>query len=145
MPADLLVLGQLQEFDVVLGMDWLARYYATIDCGARTVTFREPGQEEFTFRGCRSTLFATWISSARARQMLSSGCFAFLATVVEIGEDLRYEERPVRILARETKELRNRVIPYVKVQWSNHEERETTWEPETVMRESYPDLFVAPS
>nr|CAD1837212.1 unnamed protein product [Ananas comosus var. bracteatus] len=53
LPADLLVLGQLQDFDVVLGIDWLARYYATIDCGARTVTFREPGQEEFTFRGCR--------------------------------------------------------------------------------------------
>nr|CAD1836895.1 unnamed protein product [Ananas comosus var. bracteatus] len=80
MPADLLVVGQLQDFDVVLGMDWLALYYATIDCGARTVTFRKPGQEEFTFRGCRSTLFATWISSARAQQMLSSGCIAFLAT-----------------------------------------------------------------
>nr|CAD1833547.1 unnamed protein product [Ananas comosus var. bracteatus] len=65
-------------------MDWLARYYATIDCGARTVTFRKPGQEEFTFRGCRSTLFATWISSARARQLMSRGCVAFLATVVEV-------------------------------------------------------------
>nr|CAD1825792.1 unnamed protein product [Ananas comosus var. bracteatus] len=84
MPADLLVLGQLQDFDVVLGMNWLARYYATIDCGARTVTFREPCQEEFTFRGCRSTLFATWISSARARQLMSRGCTAFLATVVEV-------------------------------------------------------------
>nr|CAD1836345.1 unnamed protein product [Ananas comosus var. bracteatus] len=51
-------------------------------------------------------------------------------TPLEIGEDLRYEERPLRILARETKKLRNRVIPYVKVQWSNHEEREATWEPE---------------
>nr|CAD1830256.1 unnamed protein product [Ananas comosus var. bracteatus] len=55
-------------------------------------------------------------------------------TPLEIGEDLRYEERPLRILARATKELRNRVIPYVKVQWSNHEEREATWEPETLWR-----------
>nr|CAD1820294.1 unnamed protein product [Ananas comosus var. bracteatus] len=62
-------------------------------------------------------------------------------TPLEIGEDLSYEERPVRILARESRELRNRVIPFVKVQWSNHEEREATWEPETVMRESYPYLF----
>ena len=37
-------------------------------------------------------------------------------TPLEIGEDLRYKERPLRILARESKELRNRVIPYVKVQ-----------------------------
>nr|CAD1822841.1 unnamed protein product [Ananas comosus var. bracteatus] len=65
-------------------------------------------------------------------------------TPLGIGENLRYEERQVRILAHETKELRNRVIPYVKVQLSNYEEREATWEPETVMRESYPDLFDAP-
>nr|CAD1831232.1 unnamed protein product [Ananas comosus var. bracteatus] len=66
-------------------------------------------------------------------------------TPLELGEDLRYEERPVRILVRETKELRNRVIPYVKVQWSNHKEREATWELKTVMRESYPYLFDAQS
>nr|CAD1838710.1 unnamed protein product [Ananas comosus var. bracteatus] len=64
-------------------------------------------------------------------------------TPLEIGEDLSYEEQPVRILARESRELRNRVIPFVKVQWSNHEEREATWEPETVMKESYPYLFEA--
>nr|CAD1822804.1 unnamed protein product [Ananas comosus var. bracteatus] len=62
-------------------------------------------------------------------------------TQLELGEDLRYVERPVRILARETKEFRNRMIPYLKVQWSHHEEREATCEPETVMREFYPYLF----
>ncbi|XP_020098958.1 uncharacterized protein LOC109717503 [Ananas comosus] len=62
-------------------------------------------------------------------------------TPLELGEDLRYEERPVQILARETKELRNRVIPYVKVQWSNHEKREATYKPEAMMRESNPYLF----
>nr|CAD1821801.1 unnamed protein product [Ananas comosus var. bracteatus] len=43
MPVDLLALHKLGEFDVVLGMDWLTKYYATIDCKDRTVTFREPG------------------------------------------------------------------------------------------------------
>ncbi len=33
-------------------------------------------------------------------------------TPLELGEDFRYEERPVRILAREMKQLRNRVILY---------------------------------
>lgn len=41
MPADLLALrGLIREFDVVLGMNWLTRYYATIDCKSRTVLFR---------------------------------------------------------------------------------------------------------
>ncbi|XP_020092160.1 uncharacterized protein LOC109712808 [Ananas comosus] len=62
-------------------------------------------------------------------------------TPLELGEDLKYEEKPVRILAREMKELRNRVIPYIKMQWSHHEERKATWEPEMVMQESFPYLF----
>ena len=34
---------------------------------------------------------------------------------VEIQSDLSYEEEPIRILAREVKELRNKRVPIVKV------------------------------
>nr|CAD1843973.1 unnamed protein product [Ananas comosus var. bracteatus] len=60
---------------------------------------------------------------------------------VELHEDVTYEEFPVSILAREERKLRNRTIPYVKVQWSNHSRRESTWELEEKMREVYPHLF----
>nr|CAD1821817.1 unnamed protein product [Ananas comosus var. bracteatus] len=60
---------------------------------------------------------------------------------VDLHEDMTYEEYPVCILDREVRELRNRTIPYVKVQWSNHSGREATWELEKAMRESYPHLF----
>ncbi len=66
-------------------------------------------------------------------------------TSLELDEDLRYQEWPVRILAQEAKDLRNRVIPYVKVLWSQQEEREATWEPENEMRSAYPQLFETPS
>nr|CAD1842393.1 unnamed protein product [Ananas comosus var. bracteatus] len=82
MPVDFLVLHKLGEFDVVLGMDWLIKYFATIDCKNRTVTFREPGKAEVVYRGCQSSLFAMTISSSRARQLISRGCVAYLATVV---------------------------------------------------------------
>nr|CAD1834482.1 unnamed protein product [Ananas comosus var. bracteatus] len=82
MPVDLLDLRKLWDFDVVLGMDWLTKYYATIDCMNRTVTFREPRQTEVVFRGCRSSLFAMSISSFRARQLISRGCVTYLASVV---------------------------------------------------------------
>ena len=39
---------------------------------------------------------------------------------IEIHENLTYEEKPVRILDREEKLLRNKVIPLVKVLWRNH-------------------------
>nr|CAD1821842.1 unnamed protein product [Ananas comosus var. bracteatus] len=85
MPVDLLALHKLGVFDVVLGIDWLTKYYATIDCKNRTVTFREPGQAEVVYRGYQSSLFAT-ISSSRARQLINRGCVAYLATVVLRGD-----------------------------------------------------------
>ncbi len=60
---------------------------------------------------------------------------------LKLQEDMTCEEFPVRILAREEKELRNRTILYVKVQWSNHGDREATWELESSMMEHYPHIF----
>ena len=48
LPADLFVLP-MTEFDVILGMDWLAEYHAVLDCFARTVTFLIPGMPQFQF------------------------------------------------------------------------------------------------
>nr|CAD1827303.1 unnamed protein product [Ananas comosus var. bracteatus] len=59
----------------------------------------------------------------------------------ELQEDMSYEKFPVSILAREVRKLRNREIPYVKVQWSNHDDREATWELENVMKKHHPHLF----
>ena len=37
-----------------------------------------------------------------------------------IDPDLRYEEKPIRILDNKEKQLRNKVVRLVRVQWSNH-------------------------
>ncbi|KAG8498480.1 hypothetical protein CXB51_005010 [Gossypium anomalum] len=60
---------------------------------------------------------------------------------VEIQSDLSYEEEPVRILAREVKELQNKKISLVKVLWLKHGVEEATWEPEDSMKDRYPILF----
>ncbi|KAG8485983.1 hypothetical protein CXB51_019307 [Gossypium anomalum] len=60
---------------------------------------------------------------------------------VEIKSDLSYEEKPIRILAHEVKELRNKKVPLVKVLRLKHGVEEATWETETSMKEQYPDLF----
>ncbi|XP_039010568.1 uncharacterized protein LOC120139410 [Hibiscus syriacus] len=46
---------------------------------------------------------------------------------VEVRQDLTYEEEPIRILARDVNELRNKRIP-VKILWRNHGVEEATWE-----------------
>ena len=45
---------------------------------------------------------------------------------IQIDETLTYEERPVRVLDRKVKELRNKQIPLVKILWKNHGVEEAT-------------------
>ena len=45
---------------------------------------------------------------------------------IELREDLTYKEEPIGILAREEKVLRNKVIPLVKVLWSNLSKEKAT-------------------
>ena len=61
---------------------------------------------------------------------------------LELQSDLTYEEKPIRILARENKTLRNKEIPLVKVLWRNQGSEEATWETEQEMARKYPSLFV---
>ena len=60
---------------------------------------------------------------------------------IQIQEDMSYEEKPIEILDRKTKSLRNKEISLVKVLWRNHKMEEATWEREDAMRTNYPELF----
>ncbi|XP_073317819.1 uncharacterized protein [Primulina huaijiensis] len=60
---------------------------------------------------------------------------------VELDSSLSYVEHPVQILDRKEKQLRNKTIPLVMVQWSRHGREEATWELEAKMRQEWPHLF----
>ena len=60
---------------------------------------------------------------------------------IEIEKNLSYEERPVRIMDRQEKRLRNKSIPLVKIWWENQSGNAATWEKESDMRLRYPHLF----
>ncbi|KAJ9544952.1 hypothetical protein OSB04_024659 [Centaurea solstitialis] len=55
--------------------------------------------------------------------------------------DLSYRGEPEVILDRDERGTRNRVIPFVKLLWKNHSEREAMWEIEEHMRREYPEFF----
>ena len=61
--------------------------------------------------------------------------------LVQLKENLTYEEIPVQIVDHKEQVLRSKVISLVKVLWRNHEREATTWEPEVQMRRQYPQLF----
>ncbi|MCI71115.1 cytochrome P450, partial [Trifolium medium] len=49
---------------------------------------------------------------------------------------------PLRIEGREVKRLRNKEIASMKVVWGGPAGENTTWELESKMKSSYPDLFL---
>ena len=61
--------------------------------------------------------------------------------MLELQEDLSYQEYPIRILDQAERRTRQKAIKFLKVQWSNHSEDEAMWERENCLREEYPALF----
>jgi hypothetical protein len=60
---------------------------------------------------------------------------------LDIQDTLEYREYPIQILDRATKDTHSTTILMCKVLWSNHMEREATWEKESELRICYPYLF----
>ncbi|KAD3640786.1 hypothetical protein E3N88_30009 [Mikania micrantha] len=60
---------------------------------------------------------------------------------LEIDDKLNYVEKPIAILDRQVKQLRNKSLNQVKVQWKNRRGSDATWESEDEMRKFYPFLF----
>jgi hypothetical protein len=61
--------------------------------------------------------------------------------LLDLQDNLEYAEYPERILDRAVKETRRTTIPFCRVLWSNHTEREATWEKEADLRKEYPHFF----
>ncbi|KAL0559024.1 hypothetical protein IC582_003613 [Cucumis melo] len=91
----LLVLDML-DFDVILGMDWLAANHASIDCSRKEVTFNPPSMASFKFKGGGSRSLPQVISAIRASKLLSQGTWGILASVVDTREvDVSLSSEPV--------------------------------------------------
>jgi hypothetical protein len=58
-----------------------------------------------------------------------------------VGEDLTYQEYPVKILHTSEKVTWNNRYKICKVQWSNHTKEEDIWEKEDHLKAEFPDIF----
>jgi hypothetical protein len=64
---------------------------------------------------------------------------------LDLGCDLTYSERPVKILDMTERVTRNKVIKMCKVHWSHHTEDKATCEHKEELRADYPELFPSAS
>ncbi|KAJ8758614.1 hypothetical protein K2173_000335 [Erythroxylum novogranatense] len=84
--ADLIRLS-FHEFDLIMGMDWLSKHQAVIDCKAKIVFLRRPDQSEIVFHdGCTSAL-TNVVSAMQAQKLLRKECEAYLAFVLDSQKD----------------------------------------------------------
>lgn len=73
---------KLGEFDIILGMDWLRNYNASIDCKSKSVTLQNPNQLKVKFYGDHKPL-RQFLSIIQAKRLLRKGAEAYLAYVVK--------------------------------------------------------------
>ena len=94
-PADLIVLG-IHDFDIVLGMDWLSKHRATLDCYKKEVRLVRPEEPGVIFRGIRREIASSLINAMTASKMLRKGCQGYLAFVVDRRQEgTRLEDIPI--------------------------------------------------
>ena len=60
---------------------------------------------------------------------------------IKIESDLAYEQKSTHLLDSKERVTWNRVIKFHKVMWSNHSERDATWEREDYLCEVYPAFY----
>ncbi|KAA0066508.1 ty3-gypsy retrotransposon protein [Cucumis melo var. makuwa] len=67
----LLVLD-MQDFDVILSMDWLSANHASIDCFGKEVVFNPPSRPSFKFKGGTWSILASVVDTREPEVSLSS-------------------------------------------------------------------------
>ncbi|XP_070003336.1 uncharacterized protein [Nicotiana sylvestris] len=78
--ADLIVLDMI-DFDMLVGMDWLSSYYAIVDCHANIVKFEIPNEPSFIRSGNQVPETCKIVSFMKAQRILKKGCLDHLAIV----------------------------------------------------------------
>jgi len=79
----------IHGYDVILGIDWLTKYRATIYCKWKTVTLVTPEGEKIVHKGNHSSPTIPMISTTKAYKLTEKGCTAYLCAV-EAGETLEF-------------------------------------------------------
>ena len=91
-----LILLDIHDFDVILGMDWLSRHHATVDCYRKEVRFCKPGQTKVVFYGLQKTLPNSIMTAMKASKMLLKSYQGYLAYAIEVRDSgSRLEDIPV--------------------------------------------------
>ncbi|XP_039144005.1 uncharacterized protein LOC120281170 [Dioscorea cayenensis subsp. rotundata] len=80
--ADLIPL-EMRDFDAILGMDWLNRHKAALDCFRKEMTLQSSHGSSIVHEDERKDLSRCVKSSVKARKLLRKRCEAYLADIMD--------------------------------------------------------------
>ena len=80
--VDLIILDMV-DFDVILGIDWLSHYHTIMDYFAKTITLVMPGVPPVMWQGAISREPTRIISYVYARWLILRGCESYLAYICD--------------------------------------------------------------
>ncbi|XP_070056399.1 uncharacterized protein [Nicotiana tomentosiformis] len=86
MRVDLLLLDMV-ELKIILGIGWLSLYHAILDCYTKTVMLAMPGLPRLQWRGVLGHIHSREISFLKARRMVEKGYLVYLDFVRDVSAD----------------------------------------------------------
>ena len=146
--ANLIVL-ELVDIDVILGMGWMSTCKGVIKCVQRSVLLTTPLGERIEYKGIQLAPEEydngnDLIEGVNTED--SKVDYEFPDDGVDEQTPLEElhptdDDYPVRILERAQGTLKGRVLNVCKVQWNNQSEEDATWENENQMKMNFPHPF----
>ncbi|XP_075100752.1 uncharacterized protein LOC142176617 [Nicotiana tabacum] len=85
--ADLIVFDMI-DFDMLMGMDWLSSCYAIVDCHAKIVKFEIPNEPSFILRGSQIPEICKVVSFMKAQRLLKKDCLGLLDIVNDTRKEI---------------------------------------------------------
>lgn len=85
-PSDLIEFN-LSNLDVILGMDWLGKYMAKIDCDAQKVELRDPLGKRVSHRRIPRETGIKVINALQLKNYVDKGCPLFMCSVRRVEDD----------------------------------------------------------
>ena len=78
-----LIAFPFHEFNLILGIDWLSKHRAIVDCDKKTIVLESSDLSKVTVHGIQSGSVSNIIYTMQARRFLRKGCEAFLVLVLD--------------------------------------------------------------
>ena len=83
-PSVDLIVVNMTDFNVILGMEWLAKNRATIDCRKKEVVFSPLDGPSFKIKGTSIGTTPKVVSMMKAKKLVQQGSWAILACVIDV-------------------------------------------------------------